>query len=412
MTKRIAILHYASPPTVGGVESMIDHQARGLVKLGYAVRVVSGVGETFDPHVETHINRLFSSTHPDVLAVKADLDKGHIAPFFHLLVERLTQALREALVGCDMCIAHNVPSLNKNLPLTAALASLTAEKHIRVIAWCSDLAWTNPQYQPELHPGEPWDLLRRVWPDTDYVTISESRRTELATLLHLPPEAVTVIPPGVDPGRFFRWTPTTEYLVNELGLLDADGLLLLPARLTRRKNIGLALRVLAEIRKQSNCDFRLIVTGPPGPHNPGNMGYLGELLELRRELHLEDAAHFFYEYGKDDQSLILDDDVVGDLYRVADALFFPSIQEGFGIPILEAGMTRLPIFCADIPPLRITGEDDVTYFDPINEPPADIAARVLKVLEADVSFRLRRRVRGSYRWDTLIREQLVPLLEA
>jgi mannosylglucosylglycerate synthase len=142
------------------------------------------------------------------------------------------------------------------------------------------------------------------------------------------------------------------------------------------------------------------------------MGYLGELLQVRRELNLEDSAHFFYEYGKDDQSLILDDDVVGDLYRVADALFFPSIQEGFGIPILEAGMTRLPIFCADIPPLRITGEDDVTYFDPINEPAAVIANRVLNVLESDVSFRLRGRVRRSYRWDTLIREQLVPLLEA
>jgi len=412
MTKHIAILHYASPPTIGGVESMIDHQARGLAKLGYGVRVVSGVGESFDPRIETHINPLFSSTHAEILAIKAELDQGRVSSTFYALVEHLIEALREALVNCDVCIAHNIPSLNKNLPLTTALASLNEMGMIRLIAWCSDLAWTNSQYQPELHPGEPWDLLRHVWPDTPYVTISESRRTELAALLDLPPASITVIPPGVDPSRFFRWTPTTEYLVNKLGLLDADGLLLLPARLTRRKNIGLALRVLAALREQSACDFRLIVTGPPGPHNPGNLGYLGELLDLRRELQLEDAAHFFYEYGKDDQSLILDDDVVGDLYRLADALFFPSIQEGFGIPILEAGLTGIPIFCADIPPLRITGQADVTYFDAIDEPAENIAERVLAVLEADTAFRLRRRVRRSFRWDTLIRENLVPLLEA
>ncbi|MEO8609861.1 MAG: glycosyltransferase [Chloroflexota bacterium] len=411
MTKRIAILHYASPPTIGGVESLIEHQARGLNKSGYAVRIISGKGGSFHEDINVHINPLFGSTHPDVLAVKSELDTGMMPIVFEALVERLKLALYEALAGCDICIVHNILSLNKNLPLTAALARLLETQPIRLIAWNSDLAWTNPQYQPELHPGYPWDLLRQPWPMVRYVTISEARRVEMAALYAIDPLSIQVITPGIDPARFFRWTSATTVLIDELKLLDTEGLLLLPARITRRKNIALALHVLAAVRAQSGCDYRLIVTGPPGPHNPSNASYLTELLDLRQALGVEASAHFLHEWSTDGTPFLPDDDMVAGLYQIADALFFPSIQEGFGIPILEAGLSGLPIFCADIPPLRTTGEADVTYFDPVNELPNHIAARVLNGLDINPVSRLRRRVRRSFRWDALIQDQLVPLLE-
>ncbi len=412
MKKRIAILHYASPPGVGGVESMIAHHARTLVSLDYPVRVISGQGEPFDERIETHIDPLFGSSDPDVLRIKTELDRGQVSPDFDILLGRMLAALETALIGCDVCIAHNIPTLHKNLPLTAALAQLHAAGNFRLIAWCNDLAWTNEQYQPELHPGYPWDLLRQVWPGTRYVTISEARREELSDLMGLAPGDIEVSFPGIDPASFFRWTPTTASLVSRLKLLDAAGLLLLPARLTRRKNISLALRVLAEIRAQSGQDFRLIVTGPPGPHNPANPGYLGELLTLRRDLVLEDAAHFLYACGDSpDMPLIPDDDTIADFYRLADALFFPSTQEGFGIPMLEAGLSGLPIFCANIPPLRGTGQSDATYFDPLHDSPNDIAVRLLTALTNSAQARLRVRVRHQFRWEGIVRDQIVPLLE-
>jgi glycosyltransferase involved in cell wall biosynthesis len=410
--KQVAILHYAGPPTVGGVESTIAYQARGLTRLGYPVRVVSGAGDTFDPQVETLINPLFGSAHPDILQVKAELDAGQVTDAFHGLVERLTHDLHVALDDCAVCIAHNVPSLHKNLPLTAALARLNTEKSVRVIAWCHDLAWTNAQYQAEVHPGYPWDLLRQVWAGTRYVTVSKPRQIELAELLGIPLETVSVVLPGVDPARFFRWTETTERLVEQLGLMDADGLLLLPARLTRRKNIELALHILADIRRQSGRDFRLIVTGPPGPHNPSNRGYLDELIELQESLGLEDAAHFLYVYGESDESpLVPDDDTLADFFQLADALLFPSKQEGFGIPVLEAGLVGIPAFCADIPPLRETGGAEAVYFDPLTTAPEQVAKTIVRTLDDSPTYRLRVRVRQSYRWETLIRNFLVPLLE-
>src|SRR6187551_2017448 len=104
MSKRVAILHYASPPTVGGVEATIAHHARGLTQLGYQVRVISGSGASFDERIETHIQPLFSSSAPSVLAVKKELDKGIVSEAFHALVAQQEAALREALAGCDLCI--------------------------------------------------------------------------------------------------------------------------------------------------------------------------------------------------------------------------------------------------------------------------------------------------------------------
>ncbi|GIK65739.1 MAG: hypothetical protein BroJett018_35330 [Chloroflexota bacterium] len=406
--KKIAILHYASPPGVGGVEVTMLHQARGLTKLGYAVRIISGAGSELDPSIDTIINPLFGSKHPDVLEVKAELDVGRVRGAYTELVSQIEIRLAEALEGCDVLIAHNILSLNKNLPLTAALHKIYRHHPFKLIAWCHDIAWTSEQYRPELHEGQPYDLLRHQWHNVTYVTVSKPQRVELSNLLDIPPNQIAVVPPGVDYPTFFKWTPTTKFLEDELHLLDADGLLLLPARLTRRKNIQLGLRILSEIRAQSSKDYRLIVTGPPGPHNPTNKIYLEDLLALRRLLGVEKSAHFLYQMGN---PLVPDDDTQANLYQLVDGLLFPSFQEGFGIPILEAGLVGLPIFCADIPPFRETAGADALYFDPVNGEPRRIAEQILRAIEASATSRLRKKVRQKYRWETLIREQIVPLIE-
>ncbi len=55
------------------------------------------------------------------------------------------------------------------------------------------------------------------------------------------------------------------------------------------------------------------------------------------------------------------DAVVGDLYRVCDALFLPSRDEGFGLPVLEAAASRLPVVCADLPSVRAIARASETF---------------------------------------------------
>ena len=154
----------------------------------------------------------------------------------------------------------------------------------------------------------------------------------------------------MDAVRFYKLELQTQNLLEQTHLLDAAPILLLPVRITPRKNIELAFHVLAELRKQFP-NAALVVTGPLGPHNANNLKYFERLSTLRSQLSFQGSVHFLAELVDS----YLPDEVVADCYRIADALFFPSREEGFGIPLIEAAFSHLPAFCADIPSVPRVG---------------------------------------------------------
>jgi glycosyltransferase involved in cell wall biosynthesis len=405
---RIALLHHSAPPVVGGVESVMGHHARLMAAAGHKVRIVAARGEALDHAVEFMALPRVDSRHPDVVAVSAELARGVVSPQFKALTQRISIDLAEALHDIDVVIAHNVCSLNKNLALTAALHDRYTKgaRGGRLIVWHHDLAWVMPRYRPQLHPGQPWDLLRMAWPHTGQVVVSEMRRQEWATLTGLAPSAIHIVPNGLDLGAFLKLETFTRHWFQEAGLLNAWPVLLLPVRITPRKNIELALRMLAALRRELP-QAQLVVTGPLGAHSAENELYFSELRALRTELGLGRAAHFLAEQVKG----WVPDAVIADLFHVADALFLPSREEGFGIPVLEAAFSRLPIFCTDIPPLRALAGTEATYFSP-DEDPASLARTVADQLRSDPVGRLAARARAAYTWERIYARDIAPLLEA
>lgn len=400
----VALLHYSAPPIVGGVESVLGHHARLMTDAGHHVRIVAGRGAPVDPRIPFIHLPLADSRHPEILAVKAELDAGKLPTKFNRLADALTADFNKILDDVDVLLAHNVCSLNKNLPLTAAVRNLANYSHVRMIAWHHDLAWTTPRYRAELHEGYPWDLLRQAWPGAKQVTISEMRRQELAALFQIHQNEIAVIPNGVDLARFYKLEEQTRAYINQLNLLDASPLLLLPVRITPRKNIELALRVCSSLINYLP-DTKLVVTGPLGPHNPANINYFDKLLALRKELGLENAAHFLAELTSE----YIPDEIIFDFYHLADALFMPSYEEGFGIPVLEAGLAGLPIFCSDIPPLRSLGGSNATYFSSEAEP-NELASTIADIFSSNAVFRMRTDVRRQYIWEHIYTRDIAPLL--
>ena len=251
----------------------------------------------------------------------------------------------------------------------------------------------------------PVDLLRIHWPGVRQVVVSEHRRQDLASLTGIDRSFIQVIPSGMDLPTFLGLEGRTRDQYVRLHLSNSSPILLAPVRITRRKNLEQALESIAALR-QHFPEVSLVVTGPPGAHNPGNRGYLSELQHLRSSLDLDLVVHFLAEQLPGG----LSDAEVAGWFRLADALLICSREEGFGIPILEAALTRLPIFCTELPSLRNLAGEDASYFSP-DDDPFRVAGMIVSRLESDPLYRRRANVLSRFTWQAIYERQLLPLLK-
>jgi glycosyltransferase involved in cell wall biosynthesis len=385
--RRLAIVHYTAPPVVGGVERVIGEHARRLSDRGYDVRLVAGRGDC------ERIPEL-DSCHPAVESVTRALAAGDRCPeAFERVCARIRDRIQPLLADRDLVIAHNVLTMPFNLPLAHVLVGLGPP----LLAWTHDLAWNEAEYAGYRRPGHPYDVLHRPQPGTTYVAISKLRQRELACTLGLCPEAIAMVPNGID-AVSSDISPRTRDLLRRAGCEGAWPLLLVPARITPRKRLALAVAAAAMLRER-HPNLRLLVTGPPAPHSIDDQSYATRLKALRARLGLSETVCFLHELGETPQHLV-DDGIMSDLYRVADCVLLTSESEGFGIPALEAGRARVPFVTTDIEVLREITEG-AAYFFPPDAGPAEVAAAVEKALSAPV-IRLHRHVLATYDWARVI----------
>jgi glycosyltransferase involved in cell wall biosynthesis len=408
-----AILHYTAPPVVGGVEAVIQAHVGEFIRAGYPVTVIAGRGDGAALPSGAGFVRIpeSDSQHPEVAQLSSPLERGRVPPGFDDVVNRLIGALSPILGRFDNVIVHNLFTKHFNLPLTAALHYLLDAGQIRrCIAWCHDLTWTSPGSRSKVHPGYPWDLLRTYRPEVTYVVVSQRRQQALAALLGCPPERIRVIYNGVAPEALLGLSAEGQALASRLGLLESDLVLLMPVRVTRAKNVEYALHVVAAL-KERGCRPKLVVTGPPDPHDAESITYFQGLQALRKQLGVEEEMRFVFESGPDpDQPFAIDARVVGDLFRLGDVMFMPSHREGFGMPVLEAGLAGLPVVCTNVPAAEEIGGQNVTIFNSTADP-ARLAGQILAWAEQSPVHRLRRRVRQLYTWRAIFRRDIKPLLD-
>jgi glycosyltransferase involved in cell wall biosynthesis len=407
-----AIIHYSAPPVIGGVEVVIMAHARVFMRYGYPVTVMAGRGdvEVLPPGCELILVPEIDSMHPEILEVSASLEQGQVPTNFEQLTKRLIDILKPHVERFDNIIVHNIFTLHFNLPLTTALYELVNAGVIRrCIAWCHDFTWTNPRSSRKVYPGYPWEALRTYNNDIVYVVVSKQRQQALSDLLGCPLERIRVIYNGVDPALLLGLSTDGKALIDRVGWLGSDLNILMPVRVTRAKNIEYALSVVEALKKQG-CSPRLVVTGPPDPHDPTSMDYLRELQEMRHSLGADQEMYFVFELGDDTNNpLQIPREVVGELYRAADLMFMPSHREGFGMPVLEAGLAGIPVFSTTIPAANEIGGDNIVLID-TQDAPDRTAARIINWLAENPVSRFRRDTRRNYTWDAIFNEKIVPIL--
>ena len=272
----------------------------------------------------------------------------------------------------DAVIVHNVFSMPFDLPWTKQLIKLTRTRpDIRWINWVHDVRWSAQV------------------PQAVHVAVSEFRRQDYAKVT---PETIHVIPNGCDAKAILGLTER----VRELKLEHAGLVLLQPTRFVRRKNIEFGLRLLAELP-----DALYLVTAAPDPHQKDGAKYFRELKQLAKELGVTKRVRFLGEKGA------LTDHDVRSLYHMADLLFFPSTQEGYGLPLIEAALHGVPVFCSHIPAHREVAVG-ATFFKLTASPKG--LARKIKAHPAVQARQLQRQMMVRLAWSRIVQEMLEPLL--
>ncbi len=369
---KIALVHYAASPVIGGVERVMDEHARLFARSGHEVTVFCQRGGIAS-------------------------DGVRIVP----LAENAAALLAEQ----DIVFVHNVLTMPFDLPLTATLRDFANRaSRTRVVAWTHDVAAANPDLAPvppmlreaaQSSPRVPsrFSNPREAASRVEWVAVSELRRRELRE--HLGVEKCRVIPNGVDPSRVLGLPENVRVFAERHGLLDGRLAFLHPTRLLRRKNVELGFGIVKALG-----DAKLIITGAEDPHNPSSASYSQKLRELASDSVIFASDHF-----------AVGDAELAALYRIADVLMFPSRQEGFGLPLIEARLHRLPAVYSRIEPLdEIAG--DMSFPISLDEEPSAIAARLAPWLAANPHICDRQIALAQFSWPAIYRRHLVPLLDA
>ncbi len=107
-------------------------------------------------------------------------------------------------------------------------------------------------------------------------------------------------------------------------------------------------------------------------------------------------------------------DELGIFYNSADLLVFPSVHEGFGLPLLEAMKCEVPIACSDIDVFHEIGGDAAVYFDP--DDAADIAQKISSLLSDEIiKSRLIKNgnnIQANFTWENSAKELLETFTDA
>lgn len=313
-----------------------------------------------DPTLFAYVNRngsrRFSSVKTIVVKPRQD------AVWFHL---SLPWRLRRDRVDVFVSPVTQFPAL-----LPASLVKV-------VIVY--DLAYI---HFPHLYDRKELALLhgrvaRSITSSDGIITISQSTKRDLEKTYGIDPESIAVCYPAADPGR------AKEELPPDVKRLQPYVLTVGTAY--GRKNLSLIPAVLTLLRDQYHLRPNIVMTGKQG------FGEARVLEAADRAGVRQQITHLGY----------VSDVMTKSLMAYAAALFFPSLYEGFGIPVLEAFHQRCPVVSSQASSLPEVGGEAALYFDPQNP---ESAAKALADILTQPSLReqlVRRGIEQSQRfsWD-------------
>lgn len=201
--------------------------------------------------------------------------------------------------------------------------------------------------------------LKRIQQDIHYsiqradriVTISESTKQDLVQLLQIPEEKIVIAPPGVHVEAFQRiFTAEEQTTIKEKYGLP-EKFILYMGTLEPRKNLERLVQAFAQLQQEKNLQqYSLVLAGKQGWQYEGIFQHI-------QQYGLESKVICTGYVEETDKAAI---------YQMAELFVFPSVYEGFGMPVLEAMAAGVPVITSNVSSLPEAAGDAAVLIAPQN----------------------------------------------
>lgn len=183
------------------------------------------------------------------------------------------------------------------------------------------------------------------------IAVSESTKNDLITKLSTPEEKIRVIYEGFDPKQFYPREEKEVAKIKDKLNLKSDYILFV-GTIQPRKNLLRLIEAFNQLIKSTNKpelkNLKLVIAGKKG-------WLYEEILDAPAKLDIDDRVKFVGH--------VLDQDLPA-LYTGAKAFVFPSLFEGFGLPILEAFASRTPVLTSTVSSMPEVAGEAAVLVDP------------------------------------------------
>lgn len=202
------------------------------------------------------------------------------------------------------------------------------------------------------------------------VTPTQYAKKQINHYTQIPDSKLIVVYEG--PKSLGNTNTRADKLLGSL-LINKGGYILHVGSMFRRKNIAALIYAFGKLKATGYEYLKLVLAGSaPNGHESGYDEILKAIEATNMQQHIVMTGY-------------LPDDDLGVLYQNALMYVFPSINEGFGIPVLEAFKNDLPVLVANNTCLPEIGGDAVLQFDPFD---MDDIYKKIKIVADDEEIRL------------------------
>ena len=210
------------------------------------------------------------------------------------------------------------------------------------------------------------------------LTDSENTKNDILKLFKVNPEKIQVSLLGVGEEFIKKEKEVIYYLYNKFSIPKNKKILMYVGNLKPHKNLERLLEAYSKTESKNETCLLLV----------------GKAFEKYNVL--EDKEKKLGIKNKVIHTGIVSQEELVDLYNLADLFIFPSLYEGFGLPVLEALNCGTPVICSNTSSITEVGGDFVEYFDPYKI--EEIAKKIDENLDKEVDYKKVREYTEQFNW--------------